>query len=107
MTTCTPLKPFRCWQYCKDSGEAVPEWVTYFIRVFPHGVHGWWLIEVPNSLGADAFWYTPAEFAERFKIVEDEPQAQHKFKATCCKCGKVDWHDEPKQGVYFCSYGCT
>jgi hypothetical protein len=25
MTTCTPLKAFRCWQYRK--GEPVPDWV--------------------------------------------------------------------------------
>lgn len=38
------------------------------------------------------------------QIVEE---TQHKFKATCCKCGKVDWLDEPAKGVYFCGYGCT
>jgi hypothetical protein len=66
MTTCTPLKPFRCWQYRKDSGEAVPEWVTRFFWM--PKPDGWWLVEVEQM---NAHWHTPAEFAERFKIVED------------------------------------
>jgi hypothetical protein len=33
MTTCTPLKPFRCWQYRKDSGEAVPGWAKNTFRL--------------------------------------------------------------------------
>jgi hypothetical protein len=108
VTTCTPIKPFRCWQYRKDSGEAVPEWVNALrmTRYITEALDGWWLVEFEEGASV---WrlYTPAEFAERFKIVEDEPQAQHKFKATCCKCGKVDWRDEPVTGVYFCGYGCT
>jgi hypothetical protein len=33
MTTCTPIRPFRCWQYRKDSTEPVPEWIgSYPLR---------------------------------------------------------------------------
>jgi hypothetical protein len=72
MTTCTPLKPFRCWQYRKDSGEAVPEWCAWLApsawtpwqqRVV---LDGKWIVE---SCEHSMSWYTPAEFAERFKIV--------------------------------------
>jgi hypothetical protein len=70
MTTCTPLKPFRCWQYRK--GEPVPKWVG---TATPRGcwvneLDKHWLVEAEAySLGR---WYTPAEFAERFKIVESD-----------------------------------
>jgi hypothetical protein len=65
MTTCTPLKPFRCWQYRKDSTEPAPEWARY--ELFNEVRDGWWLIE---SYGRRGIWYTPAEFAERFKLLE-------------------------------------
>jgi hypothetical protein len=69
MTTCTPLKPFRCWQYRKDSGEAVPEWVWQAgLKYHYSATDGKWVVEVRPG---DFIWYTPAEFAERFKIVEE------------------------------------
>jgi hypothetical protein len=52
MTTCTPLKPFRAWQYRKDSTEPVPEWARdYAPDRFsadgkqPDGMLDWWLVE--------------------------------------------------------------
>jgi hypothetical protein len=68
MTTCTPLKPFRCWQYRKDSGEAVPEWAGWTIdEMVEWGIQdgSWWV-----SLFDMCDLITPAEFAERFSIVE-------------------------------------
>jgi hypothetical protein len=61
MTTCTPIKPFRCWQFRKDSTEAVPPWVTG--RVF-YDQH--WYVDVLGWVSL----YTPAEFAERFRVEE-------------------------------------
>jgi hypothetical protein len=69
MTTCTPLKPFRCWQYRKDSGEAVPEWTRVGeLKMDSYRLNGGWLVELDSGVVS---WYTPAEFAERFKIVEE------------------------------------
>jgi hypothetical protein len=67
MTTCTPLKPFRCWQYRKDvKGDDIPKWMTRWAN----GVaEGWWAVENDHEF---INWYTPAEFAERFKIVEEQ-----------------------------------
>jgi hypothetical protein len=64
MTTCIPIKPFRCWQYRK--GEPVPDWARDSVTDGPG--EGWWLVQ--ETYGGKN-WYTPAEFAERFKIVED------------------------------------
>jgi hypothetical protein len=64
MTTCTPLKPFRCWQYSKDA--TVPEWADWVDLTMAND--GEWLVEdQPRGL---AHWYTPAEFAERFRVEE-------------------------------------
>jgi hypothetical protein len=106
MTTfVTPIRPFRAWQYRKDSTEPVPEWASVSVRNneanLPY-MDDMWLVEDR--------WYTPAEFQERFRIVQSEAEAtavRGYFKAVCCKCGRVDWRDEPAAGVYFCSYGCT
>jgi hypothetical protein len=59
MTTCTPLKPFRCWQYHK--GEPVPPWVTWGGRKRHDEC---WAVEDADY----CTWYTPAEFAERFRV---------------------------------------
>jgi hypothetical protein len=60
MTTCVPVKSFRCWQYRK--GEPVPDWAQAYLH------ERWdddvWLIEYHFG----AWWYTPAEFAERFSV---------------------------------------
>jgi hypothetical protein len=54
-----PVKPFRAWQYRK--GEAVPEWVgqspLYDQR---------WYVELSEWVT----WYSPAEFSERFKVID-------------------------------------
>jgi hypothetical protein len=65
MTTCTPLKPFRCWQYRKDSGEAVPVWA----KETTPPIDGWWLVEFVYAGTVKLNWYTPAEFAERFRVL--------------------------------------
>jgi hypothetical protein len=65
MTTCTPLKPFRCWQYRKDSTEPVPEWVQ--VRFLKYLDDGDWCVEDGDLL---LDFYTPAEFAERFEVIE-------------------------------------
>jgi hypothetical protein len=65
----TPIKPFRAWQYRKDSTEPAPEWVELLRRgQGPVGVEfdGWWFVEF-GEYGAWR-WYTPAEFQERFKV---------------------------------------
>jgi hypothetical protein len=66
MTTCTPLKPFRCWQYRwqyrKDSTEPVPEWAKYMDKYDTH-----WYVEFDECY---VVRYTPAEFAERFRVEE-------------------------------------
>jgi hypothetical protein len=61
MTTCIPLKPFRCWQYVK--GEPAPEWVDPWWH-FACRDEGDWVVK--SDYGRT--WYTPAEFAERFRI---------------------------------------
>jgi hypothetical protein len=66
MTTCTPLKPFRCWQYRKDSTEPVPEWVEWH---YLEPYEGQWLVDYTGR-GVTLVWYTPAEFAERFRVEE-------------------------------------
>jgi hypothetical protein len=64
MTTCTPLKPFRCWR--KDSTEPVPEWAQYYFDAWRGGPpNDWWIVE---DIAERCRWYTPAEFAERFKL---------------------------------------
>jgi hypothetical protein len=60
MTTCTPLKPFRAWQYRKDSTESVPEWALWSLPM----VDGWWVVHSEWHCAV----YTPAEFAERFRV---------------------------------------
>jgi hypothetical protein len=60
VTTCTPLKPFRCWQYRK--GTIVPEWAPSGEQV----PDGYWYVEQFDSFD----WCSPAEFAERFKVTE-------------------------------------
>jgi hypothetical protein len=67
MTTCTPLKPFRCWQYRKDSTEPVPKWVVGMGSIHLQSREGWWIVWA-DTLGY--CWYTPAEFAERFRVEE-------------------------------------
>jgi hypothetical protein len=70
MTTCTPLKPFRCWQYRKDSTERVPKWVEACFDSWgyrPLSEDGIWLVDVAPL---DAAVFTPAEFAERFRVEE-------------------------------------
>jgi hypothetical protein len=71
MTTCTPIKPFRCWQYSKDSTATVPEWAGQFIakRGWPLS-YGDWLVEYDSESFYEIGRYTPAEFAERFKVTE-------------------------------------
>jgi hypothetical protein len=64
VTTCTPIRPFRCWQYRKDSTEPVPEWVQTRPTML---IDGEWHVEVSEDV---IEWYTPAEFQERF-IVEE------------------------------------
>jgi hypothetical protein len=70
MTTCTPLRPFRCWQYRK--GEPVPDWAKHIIdfatRCDPPLEEGTWLFEFDTK---DRRWYTHAEFAERFRVTND------------------------------------
>jgi hypothetical protein len=61
MTTCIPIRPFRCWQYRK--GEPVPEWAESYLDERDDEE---WLVDYHFG----CWWYTPAEFAERFKIVE-------------------------------------
>jgi hypothetical protein len=65
MTTCTPLKPFRCWQY--REGAPVPEWAKRFFTM-RKGLFdiGDWLV----CAGVDIVWLTAVEFAERFKVIE-------------------------------------
>jgi hypothetical protein len=74
MTTCTPLKPFRCWQYRKDvKGVDIPKWMTRWAN----GVaDGWWAVEDDHEF---INWYTPTEFAERFKLLDDvqKPKGDH------------------------------
>jgi hypothetical protein len=70
-TLVTSIKPFRAWQYRKDSGEAVPEWVDLDLvpkvpRICDIRDQCWLVEETWGRLT----WCTPAEFAERFKIVE-------------------------------------
>jgi hypothetical protein len=73
MTTCTPLKPFRCWQ-CRK-GEPVPEWVAELRSMsgcqnpIDTDFDGYWFVEQKPFEPAWC-WYTPAEFAERFKVTE-------------------------------------
>jgi hypothetical protein len=66
----TPIKPFRAWQYRKDSTEPVPEWVQRnyakpFHSYYREDMEGWWYVEEQ-----DCKWYTPAEFQERFRVEE-------------------------------------
>jgi phage/plasmid-associated DNA primase len=70
MTTCTPLKAFRCWQYRKDSTEPVPDWVKSHYW-FPYASDGYWFVDV----GGHFCSYSPAEFAKRFKVVESNCEA--------------------------------
>jgi hypothetical protein len=96
MTTCTPLKAFRCWQYRKDStghflprGDPVPDWAKETLAFWNDPtMEGWWCVEV--ALGrrrVQTLWFTPAEFAERFEI-EAEPQGTF----TCDVCGRDTPH---------------
>jgi hypothetical protein len=65
MTTCTPIRPFRCWQYRKDSTEPVPEWVSSTGIDLYRPKQGAWVVEErPERF----YWYTPAEFQERFRV---------------------------------------
>jgi hypothetical protein len=71
MTTCIPIRPFRCWQYRKDSTEPVPEWVSTMRVTSSCGpidarFDRHWFVE-HGDFGAWR-WYTPTEFAERFKV---------------------------------------
>jgi hypothetical protein len=71
MTTCTPIKPFRCWQYRKDSTEPVPEWAWGAVEASATHKQGYWLVEIRPESPVQVFrsyWYTPAEFAERFRV---------------------------------------
>jgi hypothetical protein len=62
---CVPTKPFRCWQYRKDStANVVPEWAMGWGYQFRN--KGEWLVE----LYGHCRWYTPAEFQERFRVEE-------------------------------------
>ena len=51
--------------------------------------------------------FSLAAMPESSKAKHPELYNAPKFKATCCKCGKVDMLDHAPQGLYFCSYGCT
>jgi hypothetical protein len=68
MTTCTPLKPFRCWQYRNDSPEPIPEWVMKCLSRLTPKNHGFWVVEFVDS--GEWCWYTPVQFIERFKVLE-------------------------------------
>jgi hypothetical protein len=61
----TPIKPFRAWQYRKDSTEPVPEWVDATGIRSGHVTHGAWIVDYA---GAGSCWYTPAEFQEQFRL---------------------------------------
>jgi len=37
----------------------------------------------------------------------DNYTGPNRFKAMCCKCGKVDYYSEPVEGLYFCDFGCA
>jgi hypothetical protein len=66
----TPIKPFRAWQYRKDSTEPVPEWVRHILapdESLRPSWEGWWIVEI-GDYHPSARWYTPAEFAERFRV---------------------------------------
>jgi hypothetical protein len=70
MTTLViPIKPFRAWRYFKDSTEPAPDWVD---SPLPRGAYARdhmnaaWLVD----LAGYQRWYTPAEFAERFKLFD-------------------------------------
>jgi hypothetical protein len=80
MATCVPLKPFRCWQYRKEqylNGEQVPEWAQQHIRWLPDD--GWWLVDV-YVVGEFRYrWYTPAEFAERFRVEPTNHPCPHEW----------------------------
>jgi hypothetical protein len=69
MTTCTPIKPFRCWQYRKDSTEPVPEWVdaAYLLVAMDDD---WFVALTDLDHAILCQWYTPAEFQERFRVEE-------------------------------------
>jgi hypothetical protein len=88
MTACTPLKPFRCWQYRK--GEPVPEWVN--TNALPKTkfhislMDGWWYVDMERDA---CNWYTPAEFAERFRVSAETDACQHAEKIVTTNTGVV------------------
>jgi hypothetical protein len=71
MTTCTPIRPFRCWQYRKDSTEPVPEWADEYLEFYSPMNDGEWLVQCGGNGAMCGVWlYTPAEFQERFRVEE-------------------------------------
>jgi hypothetical protein len=84
MTTCIPTKPFRCWQFLE--GEPVPAWAGHMRKEWSRP--GWWLVEVSIMGSAPrCYWYTPAEFAERFRI--EDAVCPHCRQVPHCACPKV------------------
>jgi hypothetical protein len=63
-STCTPLKPFRCRQYRKDSTEPAPKWL-YGPGLRWEAIDGNWAV---NIRPGQYVWYTPSGFAERFRM---------------------------------------
>jgi hypothetical protein len=81
MTTCAPIRPFRCWQYRKDSTEPVPEWVQHHGRNVITRPDGAWVVAIIDSANfwSNKFtcvWYTAAEFQERFKLSSESARVE-------------------------------
>jgi hypothetical protein len=62
MTICTPLKPFRCWQY--HANHNPPKWITYLANGISDG---WWAVQGTQQV---VHWYSPAAFVECFKVTK-------------------------------------
>jgi hypothetical protein len=70
MTTCTPLKPFRCWHYSADSLYSIPEWAAEMCRVLerqPSQPEDGWIVEI-DEVDRLCHWYSTVEFEDRFEI---------------------------------------
>jgi hypothetical protein len=69
MTTCTPLKPFRCWRHKKGSKRPIPAWLQKYDGNFMFLRSGRWFVDTGTIYPRIAS-YSESEFKCLFKLAQ-------------------------------------